>query len=122
MIKHSGNNQESNGYLVPNYCSYYHRTFVGKRSEVELSKSFDSNHFQLILERLTTLFAGVASAEEEEEERWKWLLWLCSSSFFSMSQAHKVRTMKINIHLFKKWIANPVINSFFRVFDCVGYV
>ena len=100
MIKHSGNNQESNGYLVPNYCSYYHRTFVGKRSEVELSTSFDSNHFKLILERLTTLFAGVASAEEEEEERFQWLLWHFSFSFFSTSQAHKASTMKINIHLF----------------------
>ena len=42
-MKHSGNNQESNGYLVPNYCSYSHRTFVGKRTEVELSTSFDKS-------------------------------------------------------------------------------
>ena len=74
-----------------------------------------------MLKRLTALFVGVASVDEEEE-RWKWLLWLCSSYFFSMSQVHKVRTMKINIHLFKKWIANAVINAFFRVFDCFGHV
>ena len=120
MIKHSGNDQESNGYLVPNYCSYSHRTFVGKRTEVELSTSFDSNHFQLILKRVTTLFTGVASVEEEEE-RWKWLLWHFSSSFFSMSQVHKARRMGIKILLPLKGIEIAVI-IFFRVLDCVGFV
>ena len=124
MIKPYGNDQESNGHLLPNNCSYSHRTFVGKRIVVELSTSFDSNHCQLILKRLTALFAGVSSAEDEEEERWKWLLCNFSCSFFSMSPAHKARTMKIDIHLFKKWIEIAVMYKcfFFRVFDCVGHV
>ena len=100
---------------MTNYYSYYHRTFVGKRSEVELSTSFEPNHFQLVLKRLT-LFTGVASVEEKEEERCQWLLWLFSSSLFSMLLAHKARTVEIKILLFLKWIEiADVINSFFFI-------
>ena len=58
MIKHSGNDQESNGYLVPNYCSYSHRTFVGKRTEVELSESFDSHTSSCCLTDLQPCLQG----------------------------------------------------------------